>query len=289
MQQKDIPFTATCVCISVSQIWTNSSPVWQHYRNFFAALSTLRLCLSSRAAVRSLMWPSPFPLWSEVVSVLVDGPVCGIWWWVAGGFFERLIWAMAVGRGVGNAWTAGRCRRAGRRLGLNLQPLVSQGFGKVVIHRHADGKLLGAGVLVINSKASLEMLVHNMFVVAFGNHWWWSLVDLRPGGGVSYRGDASDHRRTHLDLTGSCVFGLFLCIFKIFSWFFDEGKWFIHDWCVVYMVGQGAGGTGGRTPGWCGALWAAECRCWCCWCWCCSLGSFCHASAQYTLPPFLQS
>lgn len=74
-------------------------------------------------------------------------------------------------------------------------------------------------------------------------------MDLRSGGWVSYRGDASDHRGTHLDLTGSCAFGLFLCIFRILSWFLDEGKWFIHDWCVVHMVGQGAGGTGGRTPG----------------------------------------
>lgn len=77
---------------------------------------------------------------------------------------------MAVGRGVGDAWTAGWCRRARRRLGLNLQPLVSQGFGEVIIHGHADGKLLGASVLVINSKASLEMLLHTMIVVAFGNH-----------------------------------------------------------------------------------------------------------------------
>lgn len=81
-----------------------------------------------------------------------------------------LIWAVAVGRGVSVAWTAGRCGRTGGRLGLNLQPLVSQSLGKVVVDRHADGELLGAGLLVVDAEAPLEVLLNHMVVVAFGNH-----------------------------------------------------------------------------------------------------------------------
>ena len=58
-----------------------------------------------------------------------------------------LIRAVAVARRVSNAWTAGwrgGGRGAGGRLRFNLQPFVSQGLGKVVVHRHTDGQLLGA-------------------------------------------------------------------------------------------------------------------------------------------------
>lgn len=78
---------------------------------------------------------------------------------------------MAVGGGVGNTWTAGRCGRTGGRFGFNLLPLVSQSLGKVVIDRHADGELLGASPLVVHSEAPLEMLLNHVVIVAFGNHW----------------------------------------------------------------------------------------------------------------------
>lgn len=85
----------------------------------------------------------------------------------------------------------------------------------------------------------------------------------------------------YLYLTGRRAFGLFLCALRFLSWFFDEGKWFIHHWCVVHMAGQRAGGAGGWTPGGCGTLWDTE-RCWCC---CCSLDCFTTASAQCPLSP----
>lgn len=85
----------------------------------------------------------------------------------------------------------------------------------------------------------------------------------------------------YLDLTGSCSFSLFICALRVFSWFLDKGKWLIHDWCVVYMGGQRAGGTGCRTPCRWGALWAVKHTC--SWCW--SLGSFTNASAQHPLSP----
>lgn len=78
--------------------------------------------------------------------------------------------AVAVGGGVSDARTAGRCGGTGGRLGLNLQPLVSQSLGEVVIHRHADGELLGASFLVVHSKAPLEVLLNHVVVAAFGNH-----------------------------------------------------------------------------------------------------------------------
>lgn len=78
---------------------------------------------------------------------------------------------MAVGGGVSNAGTAGRCGRTGGRLGFNLQPLVSQSLGKVVVDRHADGELLGASVLVVHAEAPLEMLLDHVVIAAFGNHW----------------------------------------------------------------------------------------------------------------------
>ena len=82
-----------------------------------------------------------------------------------------LAWAVAVRGGVGDTWTAGRCGGAGGRLGFNLQPFVSQSFGKVVIDGHADGQLLGASLLIVGSEAPLEMFFKDMIIVAFGNHW----------------------------------------------------------------------------------------------------------------------
>lgn len=85
----------------------------------------------------------------------------------------------------------------------------------------------------------------------------------------------------YLDLGGSRAFSFFFCAFRVLSWFLDEGKWFIHDWCVVHMGGQKAGGAGCWTPGRCGALWPVKHH----RCCCCSLGSFTTASAQRPLPP----
>lgn len=73
---------------------------------------------------------------------------------------------------MSNTWAAGWRGRTGRGLGFDLQPLVSQGLCKVVVHRHADGQLLGAGFLVVHAEASLEMLLHDVVVAAFGNHCW---------------------------------------------------------------------------------------------------------------------
>lgn len=108
---------------------------------------------------------------SEVISALIDRPVAGGWRWAAGGLFMGLIWAVAVGGGVGNTRAAGRCGWTGGRLGLNLQPFVSQCLGEVVVDGHADGELLGAGFLVVHTEASLEMLLNHVIIVAFGNHW----------------------------------------------------------------------------------------------------------------------
>lgn len=71
---------------------------------------------------------------------------------------------------MSNTWAAWRRGRTGRGLGFDLQPLVSQGLCKMVIHGHTDGQLLGTGFLVVHAEASLEMLFHNVVVVAFGNH-----------------------------------------------------------------------------------------------------------------------
>lgn len=91
-----------------------------------------------------------FP-YQRFLPALIDRPVAGSWRRAAGGLFVGLIWAVAVGGGVSNTWAAGRCGRAGGGLGFNLQPLISQGLGKVVIDGHADGELLGAGFLVVHS------------------------------------------------------------------------------------------------------------------------------------------
>lgn len=81
------------------------------------------------------------------------------------------IGAVAVGGGVGDTGAAGGCGGTGGGLGFDLQPLVPQGFGKVVIHRHADGELLGAGLLIVRPQAPLEVLFQDAIVVGFRNGW----------------------------------------------------------------------------------------------------------------------
>lgn len=78
-----------------------------------------------------------------------------------------LVGAVAVGGGVGDAGTAGRCGGTGGGLGFDLQPLVSQSLGEVVVDGHADGELLGAGLLVVHAEAPLEVLLNHVVVVAF--------------------------------------------------------------------------------------------------------------------------
>lgn len=85
----------------------------------------------------------------------------------------------------------------------------------------------------------------------------------------------------YLDMSGGSAVGLFFYVFRVFSWFLDEGKWFIHDWCVIHMGGQRAGWAGRWTPGRCGTLWVVKHS----WCRCCSLGRFTAASAQHPLSP----
>lgn len=73
---------------------------------------------------------------------------------------------------MGDAWTAGRCGRAGGGLGLDLQPLVfAQSLGEVVVDGHADGELLGAALLVVGAEAPLEVLLEDVVEVVFGGHW----------------------------------------------------------------------------------------------------------------------
>lgn len=85
----------------------------------------------------------------------------------------------------------------------------------------------------------------------------------------------------YLDLSSSRPCSLFLQDFRLFSGFLDEGKWFIHDWRVVHMGGQRAGGAGCWTPGRCGALRPVKNH----RCWCCPLGNFTTAPAQCPLSP----
>lgn len=83
----------------------------------------------------------------------------------------------------------------------------------------------------------------------------------------------------YLDLSGSRAPSFFLHSFRLFSWFLDEGEWFVHDWCVVHMSGQGAGGAGCWTPGGCGALRPVKhCRR-------CLLSHFTSTPAQCPLSP----
>lgn len=98
--------------------------------------------------------------------------MAGNWRGASGNLFVGLAWAVAVGWWMSNTWAAWRRGRTGRWLGFNLQPLVSQGLCKMVIYGHTDGELLGAGILVVHPEASLEMLFHDVVIVAFGNHCW---------------------------------------------------------------------------------------------------------------------
>lgn len=82
-----------------------------------------------------------------------------------------LVWTVNVGGGISNTRTAGRCGRAGGRLGFDLQPFVSQSLGEVVVDRHADGELLGASFLIVHAEASLEVLLYHVIIVAFRSHW----------------------------------------------------------------------------------------------------------------------
>lgn len=128
---------------------------------------------AERHTVKCLTAYSPFPFQNGSSSrFLVDRPMAGHWRQASSSLFVGLAWAVAVGRWMSNTWAAGWRGRTGRGLGFDLQPLVSQGLCKVVIHRHTDGQLLGAGFLVVHAEAPLEMLFHDVVVVAFGNHCW---------------------------------------------------------------------------------------------------------------------
>lgn len=160
---------------------------------------------------------------------LISSPVAALWWGAAGGFLVELVLTVAVCWGVCDAGAAGRCGRTGGGLGFNLQPLVTQSLRKVVVNGDADGEL-GAGLLVVQAQAPLEVLLHHVLVVAFGNHWkasskwlparvsqgkwvgvsvwggsptltWWvSSVDLGSAGRVPQRWDTGDHGRPHLQI-----------------------------------------------------------------------------------------
>lgn len=83
-----------------------------------------------------------------------------------------LVGAAAAVRGrVGDAGAAGRRGGAGRRFTLDLLPLLSQGFGEVVVHGDADGELLlrTGHSLVTFPQAPLEVLVHHAVTVALRN------------------------------------------------------------------------------------------------------------------------
>lgn len=101
---------------------------------------------------------------------LIASPVAAVGWRAAGGFLVELVLTVAVCWGVCNARAAGGCGRTGGGLGFNLQPLVTQSLSKVVVNGDADGEL-GAGLLVVQPQAPLEVLLHHVVVVAFGNHW----------------------------------------------------------------------------------------------------------------------
>lgn len=99
---------------------------------------------------------------------LIASPAAAVWRRAAGGFLEGV--NLAVRRGVCNARAAGRCGRTGGRFGFDLQPLVPQSLRKVVVDGDADGELR-ASLLVVQSQASLEVLLHHVVVGAFRNHW----------------------------------------------------------------------------------------------------------------------
>lgn len=186
---------------------------------FFLSLLNTQICREMFRVTKSTF--------SLFLLGLIDGPVAAVWWWAAGGFLVGVALAVAVCRGVCDTRAAGRCGRTGGWFGFDLQPLVTQSLSKVVIDRDADGEL-GASLLVVQSQAPLEVLLHHVVIVAFRNHWktggkwhqphtsvsqeqwvgvwancltWWvPSVDLRPAGRAPQRGDTSDHRRPHLQI-----------------------------------------------------------------------------------------
>lgn len=121
---------------------------------------------------------------SSFLPDLIDSPVAAVWRWAAGGFLVGLILTVAVCWGVCDTRAAGRCGRTGGGFRFNLQPLVPQSLRKVVINRDTDGEL-GASLLVVQPQASLEVLLHHMVIVAFGNHWKTSSKWPQPHSSVS--------------------------------------------------------------------------------------------------------
>lgn len=152
--------------------------VWGHLASHSSHIShaKIRTCSTARRAelhtVKCLTTYSPFFFSKKgrVSHFLIARPMAGHWRQASGSLFVGLAGAVAVGWWMSNTWAAGWRGRTGRGLGFDLQPLVSQGLCKVVVHRHADGQLLGASFLVVHAEASLEMLFHDVVVVAFGNH-----------------------------------------------------------------------------------------------------------------------
>lgn len=102
----------------------------------------------------------------------------------SGGHRGRVTVADHVGRGAGRLAPArGRLRAAGCSvLGrFDLEPCVTQSFGKVVVHRACDGHRVGCrlGLLVILAQAPAEMLLHHR--VTGGGSTRWPPVAGRPG------------------------------------------------------------------------------------------------------------
>lgn len=127
---------------------------------FFFPLLNTQLCSEMLKVTMSTI--------SSLLPDLIDSPVAAVWWWAAGGFLVALI--LTVCWGMCNTRAAGRCGGTGGGFGLNLQPLVTQSLSKMVVNRDADGEL-GASLLVVQSQAPLEVLLHHTVIVAFGNHW----------------------------------------------------------------------------------------------------------------------
>lgn len=125
----------------------------------FFSLPNTQLCSEMFKVVMSTFSSPPL--------ALIDGPV---WWRAAGGFLVALILTVAVRWGVCNTRAAGRCGGTRGGFGFDLQPLFTQSLSKVVVNRDTDGEL-GAGLLVVQPQASLEVLLHHMVIVAFGIHW----------------------------------------------------------------------------------------------------------------------
>lgn len=78
--------------------------------------------------------------------------------------------ALAVAGRVCDTGAAGRRGGTGRGVGLDLEPLLPQGLGEVVVHGHADGHRLGVGALVRRAQAPLEVFLHPVVVAAVRGH-----------------------------------------------------------------------------------------------------------------------